>query len=243
MSIPLPLIISRRSTSRCSRASVSSVRTTACSVALCSTVFPRLPGGTPQIEVSFDIDANGILEVSAKDLGSGKEMTIKIESSSGLSEDEVDKMKADAEEHAEDDRKAREVIDLKNQVDGLVHQREKLLEDNKDKLSEEERTGLQNALDALKSARDAENIEGMKSSMEEVEKLASALGEKLYQDAASSAQAAGGGADSSEGAGAAGSEDEDIIDADFEVKDEAGDEAGETDSAAGEEAEKEEVKD
>ncbi len=208
--------------------------------------IPPAPRGTPQIEVSFDIDANGILKVSAKDLGSGKEMTIKIESSSGLSEDEVDKMKADAEEHAEDDRNAREVIDLKNQVDGLVHQREKLLEDNKDKLSEEERTGLQNALDALKSARDAENVEGMKSSMEEVEKLATALGEKLYKDAASSAQAAGEGADSSAGGGDAASQDEDIIDADFEVKDKAAEPApaaGEPAPAAGEEAGKEEVKD
>ena len=109
-------------------------------------------------------------------------------------------MKADAESHADEDRKAREKIDLKNQVDALIHQREKFLEENKDKLSEEDRTSLQNALDGLKSARDAENIEGMKSSMEEVEKIAGSLGEKLYKDAASATQDAGGADDSAAGA-------------------------------------------
>ena len=189
--------------------------------------LPPAPRGVPQIEVSFDIDANGILNVSAKDLGSGKEQKIRIESSSGLSEEEVDKMKADAESHADEDRKAREKIDLKNQVDALIHQREKFLEENKDKLSEEDRTSLQNALDGLKSARDAENIEGMKSSMEEVEKIAGSLGEQLYKDAASATQGAGGADDPAAGAAPGGGEqaDEDIIDADFEVKDETGEEA------------------
>ena len=198
--------------------------------------LPPAPRGVPQIEVSFDIDANGILNVSAKDLGSGKEQKIRIESSSGLSEEEVDKMKADAESHADEDRKAREKIDLKNQVDALIHQREKFIEENKDKLSEEDRTSLQNALDGLKSARDAENIEGMKSSMEEVEKIASSLGEKLYKDAAGATQDAGGADDSAAGAAPGSGEqaDEDIIDADFEVKDEA---SGEADKAeASEEA-------
>ena len=203
--------------------------------------LPPAPRGVPQIEVSFDIDANGILNVSAKDLGSGKEQKIRIESSSGLSEEEVDKMKADAESHADEDRKAREKIDLKNQVDALIHQREKFIEENKDKLSEEDRTSLQNALDGLKSARDAENIEGMKSSMEEVEKIASSLGEKLYKDAASATQDAGGADDSAAGAAPGSGEqaDEDIIDADFEVKDEA---SGEADKAeASEEADKAEA--
>ncbi len=136
-------------------------------------------------------------------------------------------MKADAESHADEDRKAREKIDLKNQVDALIHQREKFIEENKDKLSEEDRTSLQNALDGLKSAKDAENIEGMKSSMEEVEKIASSLGEKLYKDAASETQGAGGAEDPAAGAapGAGGQADEDIIDADFEVKDETSEEA------------------
>ena len=211
--------------------------------------IPPAPRGVPQIEVSFDIDANGILNVSAKDLGSGKEQKIRIESSSGLEKDEVEKMRADAEEHAEEDRQAREVIDLKNQVDSLVHQREKLLEENKDKLSEEDRTGLQNALDELKSARDAENVEGMKSSMEEVEKLASALGEKLYKDAASAAQDDGGAADSSAGPSDDGGQDEDIIDADFEVKDEetgkaeSKDEESDKAESKDEESDKAEVKD
>ena len=195
--------------------------------------LPPAPRGVPQIEVSFDIDANGILNVSAKDLGSGKEQKIRIESSSGLSEEEVDKMKADAESHADEDRKAREKVDLKNQVDALIHQREKFLEENKDKLSEEDRTSLQNALDGLKSARDAENIEGMKSSMEEVEKIAASLGEKLYKDAASATQDAGGADDSAAGAAPGGGEqaDEDIIDADFEVKDEASEETGKAEAS------------
>jgi len=195
--------------------------------------LPPAPRGVPQIEVSFDIDANGILNVSAKDLGSGKEQKIRIESSSGLSEEEVDKMKADAESHADEDRKAREKVDLKNQVDALIHQREKFLEENKDKLSEEDRTSLQNALDGLKSARDAENIEGMKSSMEEVEKIAASLGEKLYKDAAGATQDAGGADDSAAGAAPGGGEqaDEDIIDADFEVKDEASEETGKAEAS------------
>ena len=136
-------------------------------------------------------------------------------------------MKADAESHADEDRKTREKIDLKNQVDALIHQREKFLEENKDKLSEEDRTSLQNALDGLKSARDAENIEGMKSSMEEVEKIAGSLGEQLYKDAASATQDAGGADDPAAGAAPGGGEqaDEDIIDADFEVKDETSEEA------------------
>ncbi len=158
-------------------------------------------------------------------------------------------MRADAEEHAEEDRQAREVIDLKNQVDSLVHQREKLLEENKDKLSEEDRTGLQNALDELTSARDAENVEGMKSSMEDVEKLASALGEKLYKDAASAAQDGEGTADPSAGSSDDGGQDEDIIDADFEVKDEETAKAESKDEESGkaeskdEESDKAEVKD
>ncbi len=200
--------------------------------------IPPAPRGVPQVEVSFDIDANGILNVSAKDLGSGKEQKIRIESSSGLSKDEVETMRRDAESHADEDQKKRELIDLKNNADNLAYQREKLLEEQKDSIAESDRARLQAAIDQLKSAKDKEDVDGMKKAMDEVEKIAQEVGAKLYEKANAGAEGAGPGAagpgpgpgpgPSGPGGGDAGSagdaqngakDGETIIDADYEVKD------------------------
>jgi molecular chaperone DnaK len=191
--------------------------------------MPPAPRGVPQIEVSFDIDANGILNVSAKDLGTSKEKNIRITSSSGLSEAEVDKMRADAEAHAEEDKKKREGIDTRNSADGLVYQTEKFLSENEKLLDEKDRTRIGAILDRLKAARDQEDFDGMKKATEELEQASQEAGKSIYENAAK-AQAENA---SSEGASApppndqaGGADDGDaekssetIIDADYEVKD------------------------
>jgi molecular chaperone DnaK len=181
--------------------------------------IPPAPRGVPQVEVSFDIDANGILNVSAKDLGTGKAQTIRIESSSGLSKDEIGKMRQDAEAHAEEDKKQRETIDLKNRADHTVYETEKLLNEHKDVVEEADRTRLNAAVDQLKSAKDKEDAAAMTKSIEEVGTLSQEIGKKIYEKA----QAAGAGATPGDDAAASSSpedekEDETIIDADYEVK-------------------------
>jgi molecular chaperone DnaK len=186
--------------------------------------IPPAPRGVPQIEVSFDIDANGILNVSAKDLGTGKQKSIRLESSSGLTKDEVEKMRKDAEVHAEEDREKREVIDLKNSADQIAYQTEKLLEENKEAIGASDRTRLEAALDQLKSARDGEDAAGMKKAMAEVQRVSQEIGKAIYEKAAAGAAGAGeAGARAGGGAerpsGAQKGEGETIIDADYEVKD------------------------
>src|SRR5512146_2841319 len=114
------------------------------------TDIPPAPRGVPQIEVTFDIDANGILHVSAKDLGTGKEQKITITASSGLSKDEVERMRKDAEAHADDDKKQREKVEIRNQADTAVYQSEKMLKDNQDKISDDAKSKLQGAIDKVK---------------------------------------------------------------------------------------------
>jgi len=194
--------------------------------------IPPARRGVPQIEVSFDIDANGILNVSAKDLGSGKEQKIRIESSSGISKDEIEAMRKDAETHAEEDEKKRETVDLRNSADHLAHETEKFLEDNADKVDDGDKARLQAAVDQLKSAKDSEDATSIKGNLEEVQKIFAEVGTKLHEAGAAGATGAGAG-----GAGAAGGDpgaagagagegadagakkdDETIIDADYEVK-------------------------
>jgi molecular chaperone DnaK len=119
--------------------------------------IPPAPRGTPQIKVDFDIDANGILNVSAKDLGTGKEQKIRIESSSGLSSGDVDRMRREAESHAEDDRKRRELIDERNKADQIVYQMEKLLKDNAGKIGESDKRPIQSAIEKVKQAQSMAN--------------------------------------------------------------------------------------
>jgi len=148
------------------------------------TGIPPAPRGMPQIEVTFDIDANGILNVSAKDLGTGKEQSIKIQSSSGLSKDEVEKMKKEADSHADEDKKRREVVDLKNQADQLVYSTEKTLKEYGDKVDAKVRGDIESAVNNLKEAAKGEDGAAIKKAMEKLNDTAQELGKVLYEDAA-----------------------------------------------------------
>ncbi len=146
--------------------------------------IPPAPRGIPQIEVAFDIDANGILNVSAKDLGTGKQQSIEIKSSSGLSEQEIEKMKKEAETHAEEDRKKREVVDLKNQADQLIYSTEKTLKEHGDKVSAETRGNIENAVNNLKQAAKGEDADAIKKAIENLGTAGQELGKVLYEEAA-----------------------------------------------------------
>ncbi len=146
--------------------------------------LPPAPRGIPQIEVAFDIDANGILNVSAKDLGTGKQQSIEIKSSSGLSEDEVEKMAKDAEAHAEEDKKKRKVVDLKNQADQLIYSTEKTLKEHGDKVSADVRSNIENAVNNLKEAVKGEDVDAIKKTIENLGTVGQELGKVLYEEAA-----------------------------------------------------------
>ena len=186
--------------------------------------IPPAPRGIPQIEVAFDIDANGILKVSAKDIGTGKEQSIEIKSSSGLSKDEIEKMQSDAEVHAEEDKKKREVVDLKNQADQLVYSTEKTLKEHGEKISAETRGNIENAVNNLKEAAKGEDAEAIKKATENLGTAAQELGKILYEEAAKK-QASSDQAGQQERP-PSGEEDktkkkggDDVIDAEFEAKD------------------------
>ena len=186
--------------------------------------IPPAPRGTPQIEVTFDIDANGILHVSAKDLGTGKEQKITITASSGLSKDEIERMRKDAEAHAEDDRKQREEVEARNDADNQVYRTEKMLRENADKLPADDKTKIETAVAAVKEALKGTDTAAIKSAAEKLNEAWQSVSEVLYKSAAEKAQAAKGqsGSTSSASSGAAkdeGTKDEGpIIDA--EVVDE-----------------------
>jgi len=143
--------------------------------------IPPAPRGVPQIEVKFDIDANGILNVSAKDKGSGKEQSIRIEASSGLSEDEVEQMRKEAEEHAEEDRKKKELVQLQNQAESLAYTTEKFMEDSKDQISEEDRKALQEKVDKVREVKDGEDQDAIQNAIDELSKSSQEVGSKVYQ--------------------------------------------------------------
>jgi len=186
------------------------------------------PRGIPQIEVAFDIDANGILNVSAKDLGTGKVQSIEIKSSSGLSDQEVDKMTKEAETHAAEDKKKREVVDLKNQADQLVYTTEKTLKEHGDKVSADTRGKIESAVNNLKEAAKGEDADAIRKATENLATAGQELGKVLYEEAAKK-QAASGAAPGAEQAPPpppGGDEGEakkkggdDVIDAEFEAKD------------------------
>lgn len=190
--------------------------------------IPPAPRGMPQIEVTFDIDANGILNVSAKDLGTGKQQSIKIQSSSGLSEDEVSKMQKDAEAHAEEDKKRREVVDLKNQADQVVYQTEKTLKEHGDKVPANIRGDIESAMNSLKEAAKGDDGDAIKRAMERLNEVSQELGKIMYEEAAKK-QGAQGAAGAQPGAQAPADEPaegevrrkggDDVIDAEFEAKD------------------------
>jgi molecular chaperone DnaK len=187
--------------------------------------IPPAPRGVPKIEVTFDIDANGILHVSAKDMGTGKQQEITITGHSGLDDREIDRMVKDADAHSEEDKKRRELIDAKNHADQLVYSLEKLLRENKDKIAEEEAKNIQAEMDNTKKAIESDDIDRIKSAMESLSQASHKLSEMMYQKATQQAQqgqAAGGPQDSSR-SGASGQqadveEEAEVIDA--EVVDE-----------------------
>jgi molecular chaperone DnaK len=188
--------------------------------------IPPAPRGVPQIEVTFDIDANGILNVSAKDLGTGKKQSIVIQSSSGLSKDEVQKMQKDAESHAAEDKKRREVVDFKNQADQLVYSTEKTLKEHGEKVPANIRSNIESALNALKEAAKGDDGEAIKRAMEKLGETSQELGKILYEEAAKKQAAAGvqpGGSAAGQQTGPAEGEvrrkgGDDVIDAEFESK-------------------------
>ena len=179
------------------------------------TDIPGAPRGVPQIEVEFKVDANGILEVRATDKGTGKEQSIKIESSSGLSDEEVENMKRDAEAHAAEDEKRREIVDLRNELEQLAHGTKKQLEDNKDKLSEDDVKEIEAAIEELEGQLGSEEKESLETARDTFAKKAQKLGEILYAEA--QAEQGAPGADPGAAGADAGDSDE-PIDADFEVK-------------------------
>jgi molecular chaperone DnaK len=191
------------------------------------TDIPPSPRGVPQIEVAFDIDANGILNVSAKDLGTGKQQSIEIKSSSGLSDEEVEKMTRDAEANAESDKKKRELVDLKNQADQIVYSTEKTLKEHGDKVSSETRGNIENAMNNLKEALKGDNADAIKKAMENLSSAGQELGKVLYEEAAKKQAASAQAQPASAGAGSASKAEgstskpggDDVIDAEFETKD------------------------
>ena len=177
------------------------------------TDIPAAPRGVPQIQVTFDIDKNGIVNVSAKDMGTGKEQKITIQSASGLSDEEIERMKKEAEEHAEEDAKKKEEVDLRNEVDGLIFQTEKTLKEVDGKLADSDIQPVKDALEDLKKAQKDNNLDEMKEKKDALSKVAQDLAVKLYQQNAQNQQGQGGQAgptdDGSNGANG------DTVDGDF----------------------------
>jgi molecular chaperone DnaK len=181
--------------------------------------IPPAPRGLPQIEVSFDINADGILDVSAKDLGTGKEQSIKIQQSSGLSKEEVEKMRKEAESHAEEDKKLRTLVDKRNQADALAYQVEHTLKEHGDKLGADDRVRIEKAIGEVREALKGDDPARIDRAVEVLNQASHSLAQMLYQKTAGAQGAAGQTTD----AGPAGPSEEkkggdDVIDADFEVK-------------------------
>ena len=175
------------------------------------------PRGIPQIEVTFDIDANGIVNVSAKDKGTGKEANITITASTNLSDDEIDKAVKEAEKFAEEDKKRKESIEVKNNADQLVYQTEKTLNELGDKVSAEDKSKIEAKVEALKKIKDGEDLEAIKKATEELTQEFYAISSKLYQDQQQAGQGAGPDMGGNPGSGA--SHDDNVVDADFKVDD------------------------
>ncbi|TXI57764.1 Hsp70 family protein, partial [Mycolicibacterium mageritense] len=175
--------------------------------------IPPAPRGVPQIEVTFDIDANGIVHVTAKDKGTGKENTIKIQEGSGLSKEEIDRMIKDAEAHAEEDRKRREEADVRNQAESLVYQTEKFVKEQREaeggsKVPEDTLTKVDSAIADAKKALEGTDISAIKAAMEKLGQESQGLGQAIYE--ATQAEQAAGGSDAAAGSSSA---DDNVVDA------------------------------
>ena len=181
--------------------------------------IPPAPRGMPQIEVKFDIDANGIVSVSAKDMGTGKEHTVRIENASSLPKDEVEKLRREAEEHASEDKKRRELAELQNQADSMCFQLEKLMKEHKDKLSGADSAALEAAIKKTRDVSKSSDADAIKSALSELEQASHAVSKAMYEASSrAGAGAAAGATPETAGAAAGGKKDDDAIDAEFEVK-------------------------
>jgi len=189
------------------------------------TGIPPAPRGVPQIEVTFDIDANGIVHVSAKDLGTGREQSIRIEASSGLTEEEIQEMVKNAEAHAEEDRKARDLATAHNELDTLVYTSEKALREHGDKVPENERKQVQDAIERAKKTLEGQDVDAMKQATQDLSTAAHKLAEIMYREtAASQGQQAQAGPEPQPGPTESGEPkttptDEGVVDADYTVED------------------------
>ncbi|PXF58978.1 MAG: molecular chaperone DnaK [Deltaproteobacteria bacterium] len=181
--------------------------------------IPPAPRGVPQIEVTFDIDANGILNVSAKDMATGKEQSIRIQASSGLSEEEIQKMTKDAELHAEEDKKQKEAAEIRNQADTLIYSTEKSLQELGDKVDTATKDQINDKIKDLRKAMEGTDLEAIKKAQDELMQASHKLAEMMYQQAADAQAGSEGGADAASGKGEKGGKgggDDDVVDADFE---------------------------
>jgi len=175
--------------------------------------IPSAPRGIPQIEVTFDIDANGIVNVSAKDKATNKEQQIRIQASGGLSDSEIDKMVKDAESHATEDKKRKELVEAKNHAEALIHSTQKSLSELGDKVSAADKSAVETAIADLKSVMESEDVESIQSKTNGLAQVAMKLGEALYKNAGQEAPAESGEGPADAGAGTG---DDNVVDADFE---------------------------
>ena len=180
--------------------------------------IPPAPRGVPQIEVTFDIDANGIVNVSAKDKATGKEQQVRIQASGGLSDDDIEQMVKDAEVHAEDDKKKREIVDARNQADGLVHSTEKTLIEHGDKIDPADKAEIEEKVQELKDVLESEDVDDIKAKTEALMQASMKLGQAMYEAEQAAAGDAEGGGDGAE-AGDVSPDDAEVVDADFEEVD------------------------
>ena len=175
--------------------------------------------GTPQIEVSFNIDANGILAVAARDKGTGKEQKITIQSSGGLSKDEIEKMRRDAEAHATDDKKRRDLAEARNSAEQRVYQLEKMMEENKEKLSETDLGAVRSAIEKVNETKKGEDVAAINTALENLGRASQAMAEHLYAATSASPEGSPGeGAAAGSTASSKGSKTDDVIDVEFEEK-------------------------
>ncbi len=181
--------------------------------------IPPSPRGVPQIEVSFDLDANGILHVGAKDLGTGKEQSIRITASSGLSEEEIEQMKKDAELHAEEDSKRKDLVETKNQADSMIHMTEKSLKELGDKVDEATKSTIDSEINNVKKVSETDDIDSIKAAVEKLTEASHKLAEMMYSQASqdqANSQGAAGADPNADAAGQDKKDDDDVVDADFE---------------------------
>ena len=181
--------------------------------------IPSAPRGMPQIEVKFDLDQNGILNVSARDLGTGKEQSVRIEQSSGLSEEEISHMRSDAEEHAADDKQRRDLAESRNHTDQMCFQIEKMMKEHEDKLSEDDKKPLEDAIAKAQEVAKGEDVQAIKSAIEELEQASHAFSKTLYESAQGSGETVDANVESADPTDGEASTEDDAIDAEFEVKD------------------------